>query len=63
LIPELQKLNLGRYFIPAPEGTPLPLSVQGLIIATLAAHDVSISTFFFLQLSLAAKNVAQFGSA
>jgi len=40
----------------------MPLIVQGLIIATLAAHDLGISTFLFLQLPLSAKSISQLGS-
>ena len=60
-MPELEKLNIGRHLLPPPQGISTPVAVQGLMIAALAAHDVSLSTFYFIQI-LTAKFVIDYGT-
>ena len=62
LLPKLKKLDIGGYFVPAPYGKELPLLIQGLLVATIASHDVGISTFLFLQLPLSARTISLLGS-
>jgi hypothetical protein len=60
-MPELANLNIGRHLLPLPQGISTPVAVQGLFIAALAAHDISISTFYFIQL-LTTKFVIEYGT-
>lgn len=62
LIPHLQALEIGKYFVPKPYGEELPLIVQGAIIATLAQFDLGFSTFIFLQLPLTGRTLYKLGS-
>ena len=62
LIPHLQDLEIGKYFIPKPYGEELPLLVQGMLIATIAQYDLSLSTFLFLQLPLVGRTIYKLGS-
>lgn len=62
MLPHLHQLAIAPYFVPAPHGQELPLLTQGLIIATIAAHDPGFSTFLFLQLPLSARTIALLGS-
>jgi len=62
LLPKLRKIDIGGYFVPAPYGKELPLLIQGLLVATIASHDVGISTFLFLQLPLSARTISLLGS-
>lgn len=62
LLPLIAELNITQYFVPAPYGKELPLMVQGLLVATIAAHDLCISTFLFLQLPLSARTISLLGS-
>jgi hypothetical protein len=57
LLPHLQELDIGKYFIAKPYGEELPLAVQGAIIATVAQFDLGISTFLFLQLPLVGRTI------
>jgi len=58
LLPKLRKIDIGGYFVPAPYGKELPLLIQGLLVATIASHDVGLSIFLFLQHRHVAKMIS-----
>ena len=62
LLSKLDELDIAGYFVPAPYGKELPLLVQGLLISIVAVHDLGVSSFLFLQLSLSARTISLLGS-
>ena len=62
LIPHLQELDIGKYFMAKPYGEELPMIMQGAIIATLAQFDLGFSTFIFLQVPLTGRTLYKLGS-
>jgi alkylation response protein AidB-like acyl-CoA dehydrogenase len=62
LLLKINELGITGFFVPEPYGKERSLLLQGLIIATVASHDLGMSTSLFLQLPLSARTLSLLGS-
>jgi hypothetical protein len=50
-------LNIGKYFLSRHGGTPVHVFTQGMILATIASYDPSVSLFLMLQAPLCGRTL------